>query len=85
MEEPTLFLLRDVAAKTGISERSLADAARANKMPHYKINGRRYMSQPQIDAYLAASLVGPRPAPVLSKEEIKAKFLAMHNRRTPKG
>lgn len=42
---------------TGLSARALADAARAGKLPHYKIHGRRYMTLAQINEYVAARLV----------------------------
>lgn len=50
---PRLYLLSEVAEMTGLKERPLADAARANKLPTYRVHGRFYMSEAQIMEYLA--------------------------------
>lgn len=78
-----LFLLSAVAEMTGLSKRALADAARAGKMPTFKIHGRRYMSEEQIETYIAAREGGSKmpAAAEPSEDEAWAKFEAARKRR----
>lgn len=64
-----MYSLSEVSEKTGLPLRPLEDAARANKFRHRRMFGRRWMTQAQIDAYVASMEVGPEPEPELLSSE----------------
>lgn len=80
MDDVQLFSLTEVAEMLRISPRALADAARAKKIEHHRLHGKRYMSRSQIDAYLARTRVGPAQVRPLG-DDLKARFLDDYNRR----
>lgn len=67
---------------TGLSARALADAARADKLPNHKIHGRRYMSEAQIEEYIAQHIpASVKPEAQLSEDESWEKFLLNRKRK----
>lgn len=83
MTTPRLYLLTEVAEMTGLSARGLADAARAGKLVTHKIQGRHFMSESQIQAYLDSTVVGAVQAATspLSNDEAWARFQASRKKR----
>lgn len=53
------YLLSEMAEMKGLPARALADAARAGKLKTYKVHGRRYVTELQIDEYMKQFLSGP--------------------------
>lgn len=71
MEAENWYPIGEIARRSGLSERALADAARANKLISYKVHGRRVVRWHDFEDYMKQFRNGPvRPEP---KSDLDAK------------
>ncbi len=78
---PALHPFDDVAARYGLSLRSLVDAARARKFTHTRIGNQRYFTAEQLQAYLASRTVQAE-RPVDGLAGVRARRAQQARRRT---
>lgn len=87
MNYPPLYTLAEVAEALGVSERSLADGARARKFDHVRLAGRRFMTEEQVAALVQQSTVtsvSSAPTAMTHDEAMAALYRRMDDRKRRK-